>query len=227
MQAYNREIVVERIKALRVGKGWSQQVLAKKINALIGHEDGASHKMYLGGSTGKETISQLENLSGKRNITFDLALAYCQIFDVSLDYLLGRSDNWKLENNDIKEATGLSNKAIEMLLKISKNHKNSDKFEFYQEQILYSPHYTNLLAVLNLLLENEDRLGLLYCISNYLNHDFDDFYVEDKVTGMKVHISGEQLTAIHQVHIQKRLYLLRDVKNNIQIEEFADSSGNT
>jgi len=67
----------------------------------------------LDGENGKVTVSQLER--GARKITLEMALAYAEIFDVSLDYICGRSDDPQPENKGIRESTGLEDDAIAML----------------------------------------------------------------------------------------------------------------
>ncbi len=69
----DKKILGERIYALRSTKKESQQKLAE----------------YLG--IGKSAISMLE--SGQRAASADVLLALADYFDVSLDYLVGRSDD--------------------------------------------------------------------------------------------------------------------------------------
>lgn len=63
----------DRVCALRTSKNVSQQVLA----------------VYLG--IGKSAVSMIEN--GQRAASADNLIALADYFDVSLDYLVGRSDD--------------------------------------------------------------------------------------------------------------------------------------
>lgn len=63
----------DRVSALRTSKNVSQQALA----------------VYLG--IGKSAVSMIEN--GQRAASADNLIALADYFDVSLDYLVGRSDN--------------------------------------------------------------------------------------------------------------------------------------
>ena len=63
----------ERLKQLRLSHGISQQALAFKVNI---------------------SDTALQNYEyGKRKPTFDALISLADFFDVSLDYLVGRSDD--------------------------------------------------------------------------------------------------------------------------------------
>ena len=63
---------MNRIKELRLERGWLQADLGKKLNA------------------GKNTISRYEN--GERGLDVETILKLCEVFGVTADYLLGRSE---------------------------------------------------------------------------------------------------------------------------------------
>lgn len=63
---------MNRIKELRIKKGWTQTDLADKLN------------------TGKNTISRYE--TEQRQLDTETLFKLCDIFGVTADYLLGRSD---------------------------------------------------------------------------------------------------------------------------------------
>jgi len=124
MEMLVKSKVSERLKSLRVREKWSQSELAQKLNELIGYNsDGGV--MNLEGETGKQTVSQLERAT--RSLTLDLAFAYAHIFDVSLDYVFGRSDDWQHKNRSVKEATGLSDAAIEALAGTKDKRKSTHR----------------------------------------------------------------------------------------------------
>ena len=62
-----------RIKKLRLEHGMTQEQLAKRVN------------------TTKANISMIE--SGKRNLTASTLQAFADVFNVTTDYLLGKTDN--------------------------------------------------------------------------------------------------------------------------------------
>ena len=70
---FSKEIFSERLKALRAGKGIRQSELA----ALIGVRNTA--------------VSMME--SGSRSPSVEVLIALADYFNVSLDYLVGRSDD--------------------------------------------------------------------------------------------------------------------------------------
>jgi len=95
-----------RLRELRKRDSLSQGGMAEKLREQL-------PDMTFEGDTGKQTVSQLER--GARGITIDFAFAYAEIFDVSLDFVLGRTDDWQPENKDIKSTTALPDDAIHTL----------------------------------------------------------------------------------------------------------------
>ena len=63
---------MNRLKALRASRDWTQQDLAERLN------------------TTRQSVARYE--SGDRNIEIPIILKLCDIFGCSADYLLGRSD---------------------------------------------------------------------------------------------------------------------------------------
>lgn len=70
---YEYQDFASRLKELRTSKGLTMEALAKEIHGT------------------KAAIGNLEN--GKKNPALDTLLALADYFDVSLDYLVGRSDD--------------------------------------------------------------------------------------------------------------------------------------
>lgn len=68
----SREVFSKRIKELRITHGLTTRMMAEKIGLT------------------NAAISYYEN--GKREPTLSVILAYAKYFDVTLDYLLGLSD---------------------------------------------------------------------------------------------------------------------------------------
>lgn len=88
----------ERIKALREEKDLTLAELAKELDTV------------------KSSLSYIEN--GKKPVKDDLIVKICDYFDVSADYLLGRTDIKTLDFNvrEISEQTGLSERAVERIM---------------------------------------------------------------------------------------------------------------
>ena len=91
----NKKRISNRIKECRKEKGWSQDVLAEKLNCI------------------RQTISnwERENL----NLTIDDLINLCNVFDCDIGYLIGEYETKKHIAADIQKETGLSEKAIEIL----------------------------------------------------------------------------------------------------------------
>lgn len=78
---------MNRIKQLRIEKGWSQDTLAKKLNI--------SNAM----------ISAYE--LGIRGINLEMLNKICELFDVSTDYLLCRTETRNIKEVNFANAGGL------------------------------------------------------------------------------------------------------------------------
>jgi len=93
----------ERIKTLREEKGFTQQTLADALHLK------------------RETINMWEN--GFRDLKTGSIIALADFFDVSADYILGRTDNRTLDTSiqSACEVTGLTEHAIAILNKAQRN----------------------------------------------------------------------------------------------------------
>ena len=67
-----KKVMAERLKELRQEKGVSQETVAKAVHVM------------------QHTISQYE--TGAREPSNEILVALCDFYDVSADYLLGRTD---------------------------------------------------------------------------------------------------------------------------------------
>jgi len=209
MLGYDRERVAKRIRGLREGRKWSLREMGERLNALIG--DDALGILTLGGQTGRQTVAQLESIKKPRGITIDIALAYSHIFDVSLDFIFCLTDSWRPEDKEVKEATGLSNKAIETLMAF----KGYDGMMVIPESADMIINYRDNIRGLNLLLENDDKYQILSNIARFLFCDFMSAAPVEKNTGRTEIIDGRDLDAIYLVNIQSGL---RSLKNRRKIK---------
>lgn len=108
-----------------------------------------------------------------REPDFDLLIRIASYFNVSTDYLLGKSDVRCLENSVNNEKLGLSEASIESLSEFNACAKGAKP--------CFMPHvYQERLDVINLLLENEKRSNLLENIASYIWHDYEKISGEEE-----------------------------------------------
>ena len=117
--AYNSQVTASRVRKLRERRGMTQTEMAHELSKkgiMFGKEP----------DTGKQTVSQLER--GATGITYEKAIAYADVFNVSLDYILGRTDDWDPAYKSVKDLTGLTDEAIREIefLQNSPYHKTFD-----------------------------------------------------------------------------------------------------
>lgn len=91
------------IKELRTNNGYTQNYVAKQIKVEV--------KTYRSWEIGYYK----DNTQMYPKIDNDKLEALADLYNVSVDYILGRSEYLSVENEKIGEITGLSNDAIEML----------------------------------------------------------------------------------------------------------------
>lgn len=126
----------KRLRFLREERKLSQTELAKDLGISRG------------------SLSFYEN--AERTADIEILYRVSEYFGVTLDYLIGKSDNRTKENAAIGEDLGLSDKAIEIL-------------RLYNEQF----NGAVLIPTINLLIEQEEpspmSLGFSLCISDMLS----------------------------------------------------------
>ena len=105
----------EIIKKLRIEKDWTQEYVAKKLNISVGALSRYETGMY-------------------EPKSLDLVKDFAELFSVSTDYLLGKTDIRNIENEFKfayhKEIEGLTEEEIKEALefyKMVKNRKNKEK----------------------------------------------------------------------------------------------------
>lgn len=105
----------EIIKKLRIEKDWTQEYVAKKLNISVGALSRYETGMY-------------------EPKSLDLVKDFAELFSVSTDYLLGKTDIRNIEEDFKfayhKETEGLSEDEIKEALefyKMVKNRKNKEK----------------------------------------------------------------------------------------------------
>jgi len=113
----------------------------------------------------RQAISQYADGSVLPNI--DRLLKIANYFDVSCDYMLGNTDVRKLDMTlqQIAEHTGLTELSIQILSEINKTPFLSDDGTL---------NFTGqILQMLNLIIEREDKYQILSSIHNFLMYQFD------------------------------------------------------
>ncbi|MFT3952097.1 MAG: helix-turn-helix transcriptional regulator [Oscillospiraceae bacterium] len=130
----------DRYADLRVEHGITQTELAKKLGLS------------------KQGISFLE--SGARKLSAETLNLYADFFDVSTDYLLGRTDvrTTNVTVNEICKYTGLSEKALAAIVKLNKEVEESHFDNHVQKKY-------NHINALNYFLGNEDFVPFSFLIS--------------------------------------------------------------
>ena len=105
----DQERTAKRLEGLRLEKHWSKEDVANQI--------GVTRKTYHEWESGKTIIEKNtgKNLFYYPSITSDNLFALSDLYNVSIDYLLGRSDFRSPEREYIGMQTGLSDSAIAAL----------------------------------------------------------------------------------------------------------------
>lgn len=96
-----------RIEAERTRLGMTQQELADKLFIK------------------REKITRIETDIPGRNLSVQELEMLADIFNVSMDYLLGRSASKKVDNNEISKVLGLDDNAIEIFVDIKENKRSN------------------------------------------------------------------------------------------------------
>jgi transcriptional regulator with XRE-family HTH domain len=159
----------QRLKELRenefkAGKQLSQPKLALLLSDKV-------DLINLSGENGKAVVSQLER--GARGLTIEMACAYADVFNVTLDFLYGRNPNHKPEHKATAELTGLSEKAIKAL-------------SLYESRSRWS----NCIA--SEILSNTSFWDFVISFSNYA-HTLTAFYGSDSQKKYDIHRIGKYL----------------------------------
>ncbi|MFC5775123.1 helix-turn-helix domain-containing protein [Ectobacillus antri] len=98
------EITAKRLQQLRERKGWSKTFVAKKI-----------------GLKNMATYANYEY--GKRQPDHEILVKIAELYEVSIDYLLGRSDNEKLTEEQQLQIDDRTRKVIETYMKLTEEHQ--------------------------------------------------------------------------------------------------------
>lgn len=211
MNYYCKDNFINHICKLREQSKLSQTELAKELNILIGNSNKYNDKdnsISLDGDNGRQRISQFEHGKG---LTIGLAFAYADYFKVSLDYVLGRIEDYKLEYKSIKEITGLSDEAIQSL--------ENMKFEYIDEN--KRKEHSKLNPKIQ---RNHNQQELIYSIIDFALKDIEFWNILlESLERIKIqnnqpkdNINHSLALSIEKYHIVKRFEQMLDS----MIEEF-------
>ena len=150
----------KRLIELRKNKGLTQEQLAEKLNIS------------------RDSVNSWENAKKERLPAIDKLKLLAKYFDVSVDYLLGRSDYTQIGNKEISEMTGLSDKAINKLRLVCRsdqtitesNKRNLERIENDSSSV--SPVLLKeRMSFLNFLLESKRFINLLNDLIYFFDSD--------------------------------------------------------
>lgn len=118
----------QRFKELRIEKNFKQQELADDFNSIYGY------------TFSKSSISHYEN--DKRRPETNALIDFASYFNVSIDYLIGLSDNKKLDKPN-KEVDLLS-EAINAVSKVLENNNTTQEDKNNLFKIVSDAYFKNI-----------------------------------------------------------------------------------
>lgn len=139
--------------------------------------------------------------AGKAEMTLTELHAYQKAGRTSFDYLMGKSETKKADNDDINKRLGLTEKAIEVLegLKTKKDTATTSKTLCAQQ-----------LRAINCLIENEPNFGIFGHISFFLWREYKGLIEVLEKTGKTLAIPASKLNNIFMLDIEKYLHKLKE-----------------
>lgn len=123
----------ERFRQLRIEKGLKQEELINEFNKVF-------HFSFT-----KSAISQYEN--DKRIPEIQALSAFADYYNVSMDYLLGKTDERNVDTNRLSKANSLKDELIELMIKRGiikdKNNVNDEHLKLIEMSISTYADKTN------------------------------------------------------------------------------------
>jgi transcriptional regulator with XRE-family HTH domain len=222
---YEKQKTKARLAKLRSEKGWSLQQLSEQLekkSVIVSHTNLKNYEI-------QDERHNLYHRTGSMSLEYFVALA--DIYDVSVDYLLGRSDTKKAEYNRISEELQLDDEAIDLLKEIIKEDKIEDAAHGYYGQrirlinsLLLIPDF---LIVLDFLRKacNAHEINKVYDRPNVAEKKMDDDKLEEAEKyiaryGMKA-VDAFVIRNLYFTEIMSRLDgIIRNFPENILREYF-------
>ena len=173
------DLYIEEFK-MRLPNNNYKETFKNRFNELLKKSIEEGHQQKeITEKTGISPASITQYKNGINTPKGDILESLANYFNVSTNYLLGKSDTPTYTFDDINKKTGLSQKAIETLYKLQHNcfNENIDIAKEKEISNLYSSH----LSILNLILEDDkELLELLDNIKKYKELEQDKKETEEK-----------------------------------------------
>jgi len=220
-----------------------KSIFPEQLRKLLENRNVTQEELAMHLGVARQSVSQWKDGKTMPNIYYLKKIS--AFFDVPYEYLLDGIQNENKENVNIGTELGLSDEAILILREYK---ENSDIFKRYEKEIdpsegcekygdEFSQKYiqgsisVNRLKVLNLIIEEEQKRGIIRNMSNYVFGEFarkrtdpypecasdylknlldSNVAVSDKSTGRDMFISYELLINIFMMQVQKGLMGLRE-----------------
>lgn len=137
-----------------------KEVFKNRFNELLQKSIEEGHQQKeITEKTGISPASITQYKNGTNTPKEDIIERLANYFNVSTNYLLGKSDTPTYTFDDINKKTGLSQKAIETLYKLQ--HNCFDENVDITEKKEISNFYNSQMSILNLILEDSEKLLIL------------------------------------------------------------------
>ena len=185
----DRAKISDIIKETRLEKGYTQAQIAEKLGITA------------------RAVMNIEK--GDSDIKFKHIYKLCEIFDCDIGYLMGEYKTKKHVVADVQKAIGLSEKAIETLIRFK---EYDGMFEIHVDSFDpadMKPHKDNIEA-LNLLLEHDNTYKILSNIARFLFSRYVNVAPLERESGHKEIISGKDISKIELFNIQSALDRLKE-----------------
>lgn len=156
------DLYIEEFKSYSQNKYYTtnKEIFKKRFCELLEKfiEEGHQQK-EITKKTGISQASITQYKNGTNVPKGDILEKLANYFNVSYNYLLGKSDTPTYTFEDINKKTGLSQKAIETLYKLQHNSFDEDINITEEKEI--SDFYNSQISILNLMLEDSEKLLIL------------------------------------------------------------------
>lgn len=189
---YDKKIIGERIKTLRVENGHSQKELCLLVNR------------------GRDIISKWEN--GRELPSLSILLQICEYYNCELGYILGEYNCKTRIKSDIQKETGLSETALDILMypELSKSYTEKNLFDS-----------ATLRSIVNLLLSTDAGKQFLKQVNTYLHDtnkifsitELDNNYQNNGIPSSKL---KELVKTNNLINTQKALETLKTEYDSLQ-----------
>lgn len=166
-----QEEIAERLKHLRTTAGYTQ----KEISQKMGITEKTYRKWEVGVYDGKTNVKYYPA------IEYNNLFALADIYNVSIDYLLCRSDCTSVDNHYISKKTGLSDQSINVLCDWKGRKDILDAFISSPEYMEYDEHSLHFLELKFNNFQHDVKEYMEICKA-YENTDKKDYDKRERLT---------------------------------------------